>query len=93
MKNISPLKLYLTYFNNGSEHRGVVHDGAVPPAMPELVLTLVYPGPRPPADPRHVVLVEVAQLGLAGGQAWSLAAGEGLRSLLYQAHMSATERT
>ncbi|CAN7989494.1 unnamed protein product, partial [Ixodes hexagonus] len=70
----------LTYVEHGPEHGVVGHGGAVPAAMPELVLALADAQAGPPAHVRHVVLVQVAQLGLAPGQAQLEVAAEQLRA-------------
>lgn len=65
---------FLTYLHDPSKNRGVVHSAAVPAPMSELVLALSDARLGALADVLHVVLVELAQLLLALGQAHQLAA-------------------
>lgn len=64
---------------DGSEHGGVVNSGAVPASVSELPLALMDASLGAAANAAHVVLVQLAQLGLAGGEAGDLGA-EGLRA-------------
>lgn len=82
----------LTYFDDGSKDGGVVDDAAVPASVTELILALVDGDPRTATHPGHVILVQVAQLGLTGSQSWSLAAWLRLQRLLQQPHVSVTTR-
>lgn len=63
-----------TYLHDPAEDGGVVHRAAVPPALPKLVLALLDGAAGPLADEHHVLLVELAQLALPGGQPRQLAA-------------------
>lgn len=65
---------FLTYLHNPSKNRGVVHRAAVPTPMSELVLTLSDARFGTFTDVLHVILVELAQLLLAGWQPHQLAA-------------------
>lgn len=64
----------LTDLQDSPKDGGVVHGAAAPTALPELMLAL--PDARPGAlpDVGHVLLVELAELPLAGGQPRELAA-------------------
>lgn len=64
----------LTNLQDGAEDRRVVHGGTIPSAVPELPLTLVDARFGTAAHAAHVVLVQLAQLGLAQGQPWDLRA-------------------
>lgn len=64
----------LTYAHDPAEHRRVVHSAAIPPPLTELVLALFDGVLGPLTDIHHVLLVELAQLPLAWGQPWQLAA-------------------
>lgn len=55
----------LTNLHDSPEYRGIVHGAAVPPPVPELVLTLLDARLGSVSDVHHVVLVELAQLPLA----------------------------
>lgn len=55
----------------------VLHGGAVPPPVAELVLALCDPCPGTSPNRAHVILVELAEFGLARGEPWDLGA-EGL---------------
>lgn len=69
----------LTDLQDRSEHSGVVNSGAVPASVSELPLALMDASLGAAADAAHVVLVQLAQFGLAGGEAGDLGA-QGLRA-------------
>lgn len=64
----------LTDLHDTAKHRGIIHCAAVPTAVAELVLALTDPGLGALPDVLHVVLVQLAQLLLALGQACQLTA-------------------
>lgn len=64
----------LTNVKHRSEHAGIVNGRAVPPPVLELPLALVYPDAGAPCHVGHVVLVQVAQFGLAARQPTEAAA-------------------
>lgn len=64
----------LTYLHDASEHGCIIHRATVPPPLSELVLTLIDARLGALAYVDHVVLVELAQLPLALGEARQLAA-------------------
>lgn len=64
----------LTDLQDGSKDGGVINSGAVPASVSELPLALMDASLGAAADAAHVVLVELAQLGLAGGEAGNLGA-------------------
>lgn len=64
----------LTDLHDTAKHWRVIHCATVPAAVAELVLALTDPGFGALADVLHVVLVQLAQLLLAFGQACQLTA-------------------
>lgn len=63
-----------TYFHDPPKDGSVVHRAAVPPPLPKLVLALLDGAAGPFPDEHHVLLVELAELALPGGQPRQLAA-------------------
>ena len=74
IRNLLPKVFWLTYRQNWSKDRAVLHRGAVPLLVPELELALRDAPPGSPSHVQHVVRVEHAQLLLAIGQASDLLA-------------------
>lgn len=66
-----------TYFKHRTEHSLVVDGGAVPPSVPELMLTLQDAVLRALRHAGHVVHRQLTELPLALGQAFQTAADRG----------------
>lgn len=75
--------------HDATEYGRVVHRAAVPPPLSELILALLDARLCAFTDVHHVVLVELAQLPLALGQACELAAK---RLCAYNIHLWPLDR-
>lgn len=82
MQNTAVRRHPLTDIEHMAKHGSIVHGGAVPAPIFELILALVDSQPSAASDVGDVVLVEVAQLGLPLGQSFQLGAGQLLFILL-----------